>query len=286
MKKYLKLLRVQHYLKNVLIVLPFICGKQLLNVDMWLKVIPGVIAFCLISSAIYIFNDIKDKEKDKKHPTKCNRPIASGAVSVKKALIIGAFLIVTSIIFNYFTYSPWTSYLIIGLYFILNISYSFGLKNVPIIDICILVSGFFLRVLFGSVITGVELSSWMYLTVTMLSFYLGLGKRRNELIRTKNGETRGVLKYYNQNFLDKFMYLCLAITIMFYSLWCVDVKTVASLGYRLIWTIPFVLALCMKYSLDVEGNSDGDPVNVILKDKLLLIFGVLFAIAFGLLIYL
>lgn len=286
MKKYIRLLRIQHYLKNVLVLLPFICGKELLNIDLWLKVIPGFIAFCLISSVVYILNDIKDKEKDKLHPTKCKRPIASGEVSIKKAVVIAVTLFILSSVCNYLTYSIWYSWLILCLYFILNLGYSFGLKNIPILDICILVSGFFFRVLYGSFITDISISNWMYLTIMMLSFYLGLGKRRNELIKNKEGNTRGVLKFYTQNFLDKFMYLCLAITIIFYSLWCVDATTVSNLGNRLIWTIPFVLALCMKYSLDVEGNSDGDPVSVILKDKVLLVCGTLFAIAFGLLIYL
>ena len=286
MKKYIKLLRVQHYLKNILILLPFICGNQLLNFDLWKKVIPGFFAFCFISSVVYIINDIKDKEKDKNHPTKIKRPIASGDVSVSLAIIIASLLFVGAIACNILTFSDWRSWLILALYLGLNLGYSFGLKNIPIIDICILVSGFFFRVLYGSYITNVVISNWMYLTILMLSFYLGLGKRRNELIALKDKDTRDVLKLYTQGFLDKYMYVCLAVTIIFYSLWCVDETTIANLGNRLIWTIPFVIALCMKYSLDIEKDADGDPVNVILKDKILLVGGVLFIIAFGLLIYL
>lgn len=286
MKKYLKLLRVHHYLKNGLIMLPFICGKQLFNWSMWLKVIPGIVAFSLISSVVYIINDIRDADKDRNHPTKCNRPIASGSIKKSTAISIAVILFISSMACNLVTFSHWTTWLILGLYFCLNIGYSLGLKNYPIIDICILVSGFFLRVLYGASITGIELSNWMYLTIMMLSFYMGLGKRRNELLRTKEGETRNVLKYYNHNFLDKFMYLCLTITIIFYSLWCVDPINTAVLGTRLIWTIPVVLAICMKYSLDVESDSDGDPVNVILKDKILMGACGIFAVAFILLMYL
>lgn len=285
MREYIKLLRCQHYIKNILIFLPFICGGQLFNGSLWINVILGFFSFSFLSSSVYIINDIKDKEKDKLHPTKCKRPIASGAVQVGTAVCLAVLLVIISAICNYFTYSGWLSWLVLILYFTLNIGYSFGLKNLPIIDIFILVSGFFLRVLYGSFITETEISNWMYLTVMMFSFYLGLGKRRNELIKNKEGTTRGVLKYYNQNFLDKFMYLCLAITIIFYSLWCVDATTVAKLGNRLIWTIPFVIAICMKYSLDIEGNNDGDPVNVVLKDKFLFFASILFVVAFTLLVY-
>lgn len=286
MKKYFGLLRIKHYLKNVLILLPFLCGKQLLNWELWKRVIPGFFAFCLLSSAVYIINDIIDREKDKNHPTKCNRPIASGAVSIKTAVIIAVILLILSGTCNYFTYSGWQAWLVLGIYFVLNICYSAGFKKIPIIDVCILVAGFFMRVLFGAFITNIEISNWMYLTVIMFCFYLAFGKRRNELIRQQDGSTREVLKYYNQSFLDKFMYICLAITLIFYSLWCVDANIVASVGNRLVWTIPFVLAICMKYSLDIEGNSDGDPVNVVLKDKVLILMILLYAIAFGLLLYL
>ena len=286
MKKYLKLLRIKHYLKNGLILLPFFCAKELFNIEMWKRVAPGFIAFCLVSSVIYIINDIKDRDKDRKHPTKKDRPIASGAISVKKAIVVAAGLLIVGAAFNFIAFSGWQSWLILGLYFLLNLGYSSGLKNIPIVDICILVSGFFIRVLYGSCVSGVVISNWMYLTVLMLSFYLGLGKRRNELAKHKDGETREVLKFYTHEFLDKYMHVCLGITIIFYSLWCVDPTTIANLGNNLIWTIPFVLAICMKYGLDIESNSDGDPVNVILKDKILLVSGALFAIVFGLLIYL
>lgn len=281
-------MRPKHYLKNFLILLPFICGMQLLNGRLWLKVIPGFFAFCFLSSVIYIMNDIKDKEKDANHPTKCKRPVASGIVSVKSAIIFAVILLILTVGFNILTFSHWTSWLILGGYFLINLGYSLGLKNVPILDIALLASGFLLRLLYGSCITGIEISSWLYLTVLAFSLCLSLGKRRNELFKmeTSENETRKVLKYYKKTFLDKFMYVCLTITIIFYSLWCVDPLTVEKLGNRIIWTIPFVILICMKYSLDIEGDSDGDPVNVLFKDKILLIGVVIFAVSFGLIIYL
>ena len=131
----------------------------------------------------------------------------------------------------------------------------------------------------GFNVTGIEISKWLYLTIIAMSFYLGLGKRRNELLKQK-GNSRKVLKYYNQGFLDKNMYMCLALTIAFYSLWSVDPITIERVSNTdLVWTVPFVILICMKYSLNIEGNSDGDPVEVVLKDKALLamlaIYGVI-----------
>jgi 4-hydroxybenzoate polyprenyltransferase len=286
MKKYIKLLRIPHYLKNCLILFPFVCGKQLLNPDLWQRIIPGFFAFCLLCSAIYVINDIRDIEKDRNHPTKCRRPLASGEISVRCAVFMAVLLILGASALHLLTHAHWSALAILFSYFLLNLGYSFGLKNIPIIDICLLVSGFLLRVFYGAAITAISISNWMYLTVMMLSFFLGLGKRRNELIRTGSDSTRNVLRFYNKEFLDKFMYMCLSIAIVFYSLWCVDPATIQSSGNKLVFTIPVAIALCMKYSLDIEGNSDGDPVNVVLKDKLLLLLGAVFAILFCLFLYL
>ena len=138
-----------------------------------------------------------------------------------------------------------------------------GLKNKPIIDVVILASGFVIRVLFGGLITGVEISKWLYLVIVTGSLYMGLGKRRNEL--RAQTDTREVLKYYNENFLDKNMYVCVALVNVFYALWSIEMP-----NPRMIWTVPFFIVLLMCYSLDVEGDSDGDPVEVIIHDKALI----------------
>lgn len=285
MKNIIKLMRVKHWLKNGLIFLPIVFAKELFNIDILLKAIPGFFAFCFLSSSIYILNDVCDKEKDKNHPTKKMRPIASGKVPLKVAYGLMGVLFLGACGLNILTFSSWYGWTALAIYFAVNIGYSFGLKNLPILDVFLLVSGFFVRVVYGAVIAAVPISNWMYLTIIMLSFYLGLGKRRNELLKNEGKETRGVLKYYNYAFLDKFMYLFLTLAIVFYSLWCVADTTVASLGSHVIWTVPLVVAICMKYSLTVEGNSDGDPVNVLLKDKILLLFALAFVVMFMCLIY-
>lgn len=280
MKKYIKLMRVHHYIKNGLVLLPLIFSGQLFNYSLLMKSILGALSFCFISSVVYIINDSNDAENDRKHPKKCNRPIASGAISVKNAVVFGAILLCISLAINlYIVKFNMFSWFYILLYFALNLSYSLKLKNYPIIDVAILASGFFLRVLYGSSVTNIEISGWLYLTVIAVAFYLGLGKRRNELIQSdKTNDTRKVLNYYNYNFLDKNMYMCLTAGVVFYSLWCVDLSTIERIGTEnLIWTVPLVVLICMKYSLNIEGKSDGDPVEVLIKDKILVAMVCIFA---------
>ena len=271
-------MRVKHYLKNILIFLPIIFSCQIFQLSKLLLCIIAFFSFSFLSSSIYCINDIMDIEKDKKHIVKKKRPIASGNISKKEATIFALILIIFSIALNILIFvidKNLNSFIattsIELLYFILNVLYSFGLKNIPILDVVILVSGFILRVFYGAEITGIYVSNWLYLTVMMGSFYMGFGKRRNESI--KQGENvREVLKKYNKEFLDKFMYISLVLTIIFYSLWCIDENTISRIGNEyMVWTIPLFFVIFMKYSLDVEGDSFGDPVDVILKDKVLII---------------
>ena len=292
LKDYVKLMRVKHYLKNMLIFLPTIFSCQIFKFSKLLICIIGLISFSLLASAIYCINDIRDVEKDKQHPVKKNRPIASGRISKREAIIFAIILIIVSISLNTLIFcidknlrNIIMAIMIEILYLILNILYSFGLKNIPILDVVILVSGFIIRVFYGAQITGIYVSNWLYLTVMMGSFYMGFGKRRNEAI--KHGEkSREVLKKYNKEFLDKFMYVSLVLTIMFYSLWCIDENTISRIGNEyIIWTIPLVFVILMKYSLDVEGDSFGDPVDVVLKDKGLISLIILTALAIMCILY-
>ena len=149
-----------------------------------------------------------------------------------------------------------------------------------------MVSGFLIRILYGSVITNIEVSNWLYLTVISGSFYMGLGKRRNE-IKKQGDKSREVLKRYSKEFLDKNMYVCLTLSIVFYALWCVDSATIQRMGTNLmVWTVPIVMIILMKYSLDVEGDSYGDPVDVLFKDKILLLIVALYAISVFSIMYL
>lgn len=278
MREYLKLMRVHHYIKNLLIFAPVLFGGYLNDWGYVRNAVLGFLDFCLLTSVIYIINDLNDVEGDKKHSIKCRRPIASGAVSVGNAKLLAGTLLAASTAIHFITNGRnMGSWLCLGLYFLLNIGYSVGLKNVMLLDVVILVSGFLLRLVYGSVITGVALSNWLCLTVISLSFYLSLGKRRNEL-RNQSGSSRKVLSAYNECFLDKNMYMCMALAIVFYALWTVDPITVQRLsGDYLVWTVPVMIIICMKYSLNIENISQGDPVDVVLSDKILLAMLLVFA---------
>ena len=279
MKDYLKLLRVKHYIKNFLVFVPLFFGGEMLSIAKLGTACLGCFAFSAISSAIYILNDLQDIEKDRKHPTKCKRPLASGRIKKEAALVMLGVCICFAAMISVLLGSP-MSVIYLALYFALNVAYSMGLKNKPIIDVVILASGFVLRIYYGGSITGIQISTWLFLVVAVGSLYMGLGKRRNELMMTKSGDTRAVLQYYNKEFLDKNMYVCMALADVFYAMWTLEMSDI-----RMRWTIPLFIVLLMCYSLNVEGNSDGDPVEVIMQDKILVSLILLYAIGIFSLLY-
>lgn len=283
MKKILKLMRPKHYIKNLLIFVPAVFSGNLFHRESLMQVGIAFIVFSALASAIYIFNDIHDVNEDRRHPIKKNRPIAAGEVSIKQAYILAGFLTAFSFVLNLLAFDANFKCLSLAiLYFTINLGYSLGWKNIPFLDIALLVSGFFLRIVYGAAVIDVPVSDWVSLTVITLSIYLGLGKRRNELIKS-NGElkTRKVLQYYSTKFCDNFMNVCLACALVFYSLWSVDDATVARLGTDLlIWTVPLVFFILMKYCANIENDSYGDPVDVVLHDRVLIAL----CLSFGLIV--
>jgi len=281
MKDYLKLIRVKHWLKNGLVFLPLFFSINVLNKDLLLISILAFFIFSITSSIVYVINDMEDVEKDKKHPIKKNRPLASGRVSLTEAKIIRAVLVIVLGILLWVISKKVESVgiLLIPLIYIgMNILYSKKLKNIPIIDVVVIVLGFLLRVMYGGIAIEVEVSKYLYLMIIFGSFYLGFGKRRNEII--KNGDkSRTSLSMYNKEFLDKNMYVAFALAIVSYTLWCVDPSTIEHIGNDYVfWTIPLLMIILQLYSLNIEGNSYGDPTDVILSDKKLLGFSILYLI--------
>ena len=285
-KEYLKLIRVKHYFKNLLVFLPLLCSGELFDKNKLINCILGFCLFSLTASIVYIINDLKDIENDKKHTIKKNRPLASGKVKKEEAYFLAIVLFVIILVINFLLLKGVAIYslVILLIYLLINVAYSFGLKTKPIVDIVILVSGFFLRVLYGSVITDIRLSNWLYLTIISASFYMGLGKRRNEIIK-QGDKSREVLKRYSKDFLDRYMYSYLTLCVVFYSLWCVDSNTISKLGTNVVLTVPLVMIILMKYTLNIEGDSYGDPIDVILSDKILMVLVALYALCMFGIIY-
>ncbi|HEU4966013.1 MAG TPA: UbiA prenyltransferase family protein [Candidatus Saccharimonadales bacterium] len=257
-------MRTKHYLKNVLVFLPLVFGGYLLNEQYLMRSIYSFLAFSFVASAVYVVNDLNDRHLDALHPKKKYRPIAAGEIGVPQAIIFAIMLLLVAAICQYFAHVTFASVGFLVFYFVINIFYSFGLKNIPIVDVAILSLGFVVRVLYGGSSVGIEVSKWLYLAILAFSFYLSLGKRRNE-IRANGFKTRKVNKFYTQEFLDKNMYVCLGLTIVYYSLWAIDPVQTRHLLYL---TIPLVIIIAMAYSLTIEGaKSDGDPVSVLLGNR-------------------
>jgi 4-hydroxybenzoate polyprenyltransferase len=279
LKIYLQLLRPHHYIKNVLVFVPLFFSLGFFDIYALAVSFLGFTAFSLSASIVYILNDIQDMEKDRLHPIKRFRPLASGKISMVHARIILGVLVTAliglSLLLGIRENHPgiWAAAGLLAVYMVLNIGYSYGLKNIPLVDITILASGYVIRVLFGALIIGTSISVWLYLMITAGAFYLGLGKRRNEITDPSNGrETRAVMRFYSHNFLDKNMYVCQALCVVFYALWSIDAATVQKLNTNaFVYTIPLFLIILLKYSLNVETASDGDPTSIVLHDKTLLI---------------
>lgn len=273
MKKYFKILRIKNYIKNALIVIPMVFGGCLFEINLIPKMIWGFISFCTLSSSVYIFNDLCDVNRDKIHPVKKNRPIANGSISKNKAIVILVIMLTACIVANYMAGgSKFSTWLLLFVYLAQNILYSLRLKRIPVVDVVVLALGFVIRVFYGSAILGISVSNWLYLTVIAISFYIGFGKRRNELALLDGHETRAVLTHYTYDFLDKNMYVCAALTIVFYSLWSVDGATIKNLGNNyMVWTVPLIILICITYSLSVEKCKTDDPIDILFQNKILML---------------
>ncbi len=282
MKQYLKLIRPFHWVKNLLIFVPLFFGGQLFNGNKFFLSVLGFIAFSFIASSVYIINDIQDADKDRKHPKKRFRPIASGKISKQHACIFLVMLLVISfLIMIYLTkvnHNSWASFGFPIAYLIMNIAYSNGLKNIPLVDVVIIAIGFVIRLLYGGVLVNITISDSLLLTVISASMFLGFGKRRNEL--KKGTSTRKVLRAYSMEFLDKIMYVFIGLTLMFYSLWSINGSV------WLIYTSPLAMIIVADYCLIIEsGSSDGDPAEVLKHSKSLMALLVLFVLLLLLCLY-
>lgn len=275
-KDILNLMRVKHYIKNFLIFLPLIFSGNLFHEKKLINTLISFFIFSLVCSCIYIINDLKDINNDKLHFKKKYRPLANNKISIKEAIILFISLLIIIILSIYYSSLTTNSLLYIVIYVIINILYTFFLKDKPIIDISVLVSLFVMRILYGASIINVEASNWLNLTVIASSFYLALSKRKNEL--KSNNKTRKVLKYYSDDFLNKNMYMFLSMAIMFYSLWTIDLKSVSRSSNYLIWTVPIIMIIALKYNMNIEEKKEDNPIEIILNDKYLIILIMIYGI--------
>lgn len=264
-------LRPQQWIKNLFVVAPLVFSKHLFDTDYVLRSVAATLAFCALSGAVYAFNDIRDAALDREHPTKCRRPIASGAISPRTAGIAAAVLAIGALI----ACALLASYLAIAAagYACLNLAYSLGLKRIPFVDVLIVASGFLLRVVGGALAISVPMSPWLLACSTLLAMMLGFGKRIHELIVARRdgrepSATRASLRGYGETTLRWVMGVLAVATCVAYALYTQTDRTVAFFGTRqLIWTVPFILVGIGRFlQLAITQPREESPTDAILRD--------------------
>lgn len=280
-------MRIRQWPKNGFIFAALVFDRQLMNPVAFSRTLAGFFLFCLLSSSVYIINDIFDVESDRQHPTKRNRPIASGRLSTRAAAITAIVIVVATLILAYLL-SP--GFLIISLiYFLSNLAYSIWLKHVPLIDVLMIALGFVLRVAAGVSLIQVErFSPWLYVVTTLLALYLGFGKRRAELSLLE-GEAlshRRVLEGYSIGLLDQLITIVSATTIITYSLYTFSAPNLPA-NHTMMLTIPFVLYGIFRYLYLIQiKNEGGAPEELLLTDRPLQVTIALFGLTvFGVLYF-
>jgi 4-hydroxybenzoate polyprenyltransferase len=268
MSALLQSMRPRQWSKNIFIFAALVFDKQLLNPGAFLRTLAGFVLFCLISSSVYLFNDLADIEADREHPEKRHRPIPSGRLPIAAAWVAGILLIVISLVCGYLLSPAFAA--VIAAYFLLNLAYSKWLKHILILDVLVLAAGFVLRVDAGVRLIHVErFSPWLYVVMTLLALYLGFGKRRAELALLSDdaGSHRKVLRGYTIPLLDQFIMIVSGMTIVAYSLYTFSAPNVPA-NHSMMLTIPFVMYAIFRYLYLIEvEHSGGAPEEILLSDR-------------------
>ncbi|HTB25915.1 MAG TPA: decaprenyl-phosphate phosphoribosyltransferase [Puia sp.] len=290
MKYYIRLLRPKDWAKNLFLIVPSFFAGQFFVPSRIPHILEGFIAFCFFASGIYIINDYRDIEDDRKHPVKSKRPLASGKVKKPAAVILCICLILAGILLGYLADSNFLFLFILGLYFFINLFYSFGLKNIAILDILMLSSGFVLRVKGGAVISKVDTSEWLIIMTFLLSLFMAIAKRRDDLLLKSSTGTdmRKSMSGYNLDFLNTMLGLSSAIIIVAYINYTVSPMTVMRLGtYRLYYSSLFVIAGLMRYlQITFVLKKSGSPTEILYKDFFIQITLALWVISIYVILYL
>ena len=282
-----KSIRPQQWLKNLFIFAPLIFSENIFNRSMFLQSLLAFAVFCLLSGALYILNDLKDLEEDRIHPIKSKRPLAAG--ELKKRQAITAFVILSFISLLFASLVNEEFLWVCLVYYVLQIAYSFALKHVVILDVFIVASGFFLRVIAGAVAIQVQISPWLLICTTLLALFLALSKRRHEilLLDEEAMSHRPILKEYSAYLLDQMISVVTASTVIAYCLYTISGETIEKFGTnKLILTVPFVLYGIFRYLYLIHQKAEGGtPETLILKDHPLLLDIILWIVSAALIIY-
>jgi decaprenyl-phosphate phosphoribosyltransferase len=282
-------MRPKQWLKNVLVFAAPLAAGDLLTPGVLGPSIVAFIAFCLMSSATYLLNDVRDVESDRVHPTKRNRPIAAGELTSSLAIALAAVLAIIAL-----ALALWINLSLAGVllaYAVFTTSYSLFLKNEPVIELALLALGFLLRAIAGGVASDLPISQWFLIVAGFGSLFMAAGKRYSELSHAMgesaaaegwNGNTRRSLAGYTPTYLRFVWATSAAVTITAYCLWAFEVSVAPSTLPWAVWSVlPFVLAV-LRYAVDVDRGEAEAPEDVVLRDYPLLILGVVWLVLFGL----
>jgi 4-hydroxybenzoate polyprenyltransferase len=284
----LKIIRPKQWIKNFFVLGPIVFARELFDLDPLLATVKAFMAFCFMASAVYVINDIADVEADRRHPEKKHRPLAAGTMSTGQAYAVLFVLVVAVALLAIGMDIRFTSILV--MYFVLNLAYSFKLKEIVLLDVFIIAAGFMMRVMAGAYAIDVELSRWIMLCTLFLSLFLGFAKRRAELVSTEESGTtseRRVLMSYRVGFLDQMLTISASATVISYALYTVAPRTLEVFGTdKMIYTTVFVLYGVFRYLYLIHiARSTENPTNAVTSDASIIAVVILWAVACIVLIY-
>lgn len=283
----LRTMRPWQWTKNAAIFAALLFDRKLTDPFYLTATIAGFVLLSITSSTIYIINDLADIDKDRAHPTKRNRPLPSGRLSPGLAIAAAVALPLLTLPLAYLLEPTFAAILLV--YLVLHIAYSFGLKNLVIIDVMTIAAGFVLRVVAGVVLVDVvRFSPWLYVVTTLLALFLGFGKRRNELatLREEANNHRASLEHYSIGLLDEMISIVTATTVVAYALYTFSAEGLPE-NHLMMLTTPFVLYGIFRYLYIIHSKGDGGaPDEVLLKDRPIQITVVLWALAVFIILYL
>lgn len=276
------LMRIRQWIKNLFVLAPLVFSGRFSDQAALSSGLLAFLAFCLMSSAVYVVNDLEDRHRDRAHPRKCRRPVASGRISRRCAVLLGAGLVCGGGLISV-TLGGWFACLS-GLYFILQLGYTFFWKRMVLLDVGCIALGFCIRIWAGAVVVGVLPSGWLQLCVFLLALFLGFTKRRSEMrtLGDRAEEHRGALRHYTIYFLDQLIMISATLAIVFYGLYTIAPDIVARVhGYWMIYSLVFVVYGVFRYLYLVHVVGKTEDVDEILLADLPLITSVLCWIGFS-----
>lgn len=283
----ISLIRPKQWIKNGFVLLPLFFGHKLLDFDLFFYSLLAFLSFSCISSAVYSLNDIHDMEYDRLHPSKCNRPLASGLLPKRTGWIMIGVLLLAAVLIALATNS--SLLIILAIYFFMNVAYTLKLKQLAIVDVCIIAIGFVLRLYAGSVVTGIPLSEWIVLMTFLLAMFLGFAKRRDDVLiyeKTFVQSRKNILRY-NKEFLNVILSIITAVIIMVYIMYCVSEDVVLRMGsHKVYFTAVFVILGLFRYlQLTLVDECSGSPTQILYKDSSLQISIICWVLTFYAIIY-